>query len=107
MVLDHDPPAQVLREHTCDPRGTGVEDDLLGKALLNGQRPAELAVRVGEDPTEPDLVLVPPGMVDRRRGVARERGKKIRRTREERAARSTGMDVDRPDRLTTKHERRA
>ena len=107
MVLDHDPPAEMFGENSRDPRRTGVEDHLLGKALLNGQRPAELAVRVGEDATEPDLVLVPPGMLDRGRRVTRERGEKVRRAGEEGSARPARMDVDRPDRVAAKDQRRA
>jgi hypothetical protein len=48
MVLDHDPAAEVLGQDPGDAGRPAIEQHLLGESLLDGERSAQLGVRLGQ-----------------------------------------------------------
>jgi hypothetical protein len=104
LILDDHGSAEVLRQQAGDAVRPAVEEHELGEPLLHRQETGELAVRLGQVGGEDGFLLVPPGLVDRDRGVARERGEEVCRPRREVEATPAGVHVDRADRLTADDE---
>jgi hypothetical protein len=107
VVLDDDAAAQVLGEDRGDPGQAGPEEDLFGQALLDAQGPGHLVVRLGQGSGQPDLVLVPTGVIDGDGGMAREGREDVRGTAREPAPAGMGVHVDRADGVASDDQRGA